>query len=160
MAYTINAYIPSEWKALPHRVPAGDRYYRCWVNADSDYFINISTELREAPDQHIGNRPPVAMLGLLEAKALRHLLDGFIERAEARRAARPNDEFSEVYNLPAGQTMDQLIDSHTAQFVRTVQRSYPNPHRSEQLAGEEMDRRRAHAASIRDKAEAIHNSTG
>lgn len=111
MVYTVNAYIPTKWKALPHRVPAGERYYRVWVDADSDYFINISTEQREAPDQYIGNRPPVAMLGLLEAKALRHLLDGFIERAEANRAARPKDEFSEVYDLPEGQTMDQLIES-------------------------------------------------
>lgn len=160
MVYTVNAYIPTKWKVLPYRVPAGERYYRVWVDADSDHFINISTEQREAPDQYIGNRPPVAMLGLLEAKALRHLLDGFIERAEANRAAQPKDEFSEVYNLPEGQTMDQLIESATSQFVRSVQRSYGNPHKSKELTEEEMDWRRARAAAIRQREQAIHNTTG
>lgn len=160
MAYTTNAFIPTKWKVLPHRVPAGDRYYRCWVDADSDYFIKISTELREAPDQHVGNRPPVAMLGLLEAKALRHLLDGFIERAEANKAARPKDEFSEVCNLPEGQTMSQLIEFATAEHVHSMQRGYPNRYRSMQSADEEMDRRRAHAEGIRQREQAIHNSTG
>lgn len=154
MVYTINAFIPTEWKVLPSRVPDGKRYYRIWVDDTSDIFFSITTEQREAPDQYIGNRPPTAPLNLLEAKALRHLLDGFIARAEARQAKRPRDEFSEVQNLPSGTSMDDLIRYVTSHHIDTMQKSYENPYRSQQLADEEMDKRRTKQREIAERQKA------
>lgn len=150
MVYTLNPFIPTTWKVLPSRIPEGHRYYRHWVEA-SDYFIHITTEQREAPDQYIGNRPPTAMLNLLEAKALRHLLDGFIARAEAKRAERPRDEFSDVCNLPEGQTMDEAIHFATNHHLNAIQRDHPNPYLGRRLAEEEMEKRRQHAREIRER---------
>lgn len=158
--YTLNPFIKSKWKVLPSRVPEANRYYRHWVDADSDYFISITAEQREAPDQYIGDRPPAAMLGLLEAKALRHLLDGFIARAEARRDARPRDEFSEVLNLPDGQTMDSLIEAATFNHLHHIRKNHPNPFLGQKRADEEMDRRRQHEAEVNARATQARNSTG
>ena len=151
MVYTVNAFIPTEWKVLPSRVPDGKGYYRIWVNDTSDIFLDVTTEQREAPDQHIGNRPPVAMLNVLQAKALRHLLDGFIARAEARKAAEPRHEFSDVQNLPDGVTMDELIRHATNHHLDAMQKSYPSHYLSKKLADEEMAKRRARQNEIRQR---------
>ena len=147
MVYTVNPFIPTTWKVLPSRIPESKQYYRHWVEV-SDYFIHITTEQREAPDQYIGNRPPTAMLGLLEAKALRHLLDGFIARAEAKRAEKPRDEFSDVYNLPEGHTMDEAIRFATNRHLDAIHRDHPNPYLGQQAAKDEMAKRRQHDREI------------
>lgn len=152
MIYTINPFIPTTWKVLPSRIPQGNRYYRHWVEA-SDYFIHITTEQREAPDQYIGNRPPTAMLNLLEAKALRHLLDQFIARAEARHSKRPRDEFSDVCNLPEGQTMDEAIFFATNQHLNDIQRDHANHYLGHKLADEEMEKRRRFASPPERKSQ-------